>query len=60
MRYRVTLIEGDGIGPEVTGATCRILEAAGAPVEWEPVLAGARAAEERSHHFRSVPAAEQG
>lgn len=46
MRYRVTLIEGDGIGPEVTGATCRILEAAGAPVEWEPVLAGARAAEE--------------
>jgi len=46
MRYRVTLIEGDGIGPEVTGSTCRILEAAGAPVEWEPVLAGARAAEE--------------
>jgi isocitrate dehydrogenase (NAD+) len=40
MRYRVTLIEGDGIGPEVTGATCRILEAAGAPVEWEKVLAG--------------------
>lgn len=46
MRYRVTLIEGDGIGPEVTRATCRVLEAAGAPVEWEPVLAGARAAAE--------------
>jgi isocitrate dehydrogenase (NAD+) len=30
----------------VTGATCRILEAAGAPVEWEPVVAGMRAAEE--------------
>ena len=40
MRYRVTLIEGDGIGPEVTGATCQILEAAGAPVEWEKVVAG--------------------
>jgi isocitrate dehydrogenase (NAD+) len=40
MKYRVTLIEGDGIGPEVTGATCRILEAAGAPIEWERVPAG--------------------
>ena len=40
MTYRVTLIEGDGIGPEVTGATCRILEAAGAPIEWERVPAG--------------------
>ena len=33
MRYKVTLIEGDGIGPEVTGATAEILEAAGAPGE---------------------------
>jgi isocitrate dehydrogenase (NAD+) len=38
--YRVTLIEGDGIGPEVTGAVVRILDAAGAPIEWERVLAG--------------------
>lgn len=43
MRYRITLIEGDGIGPEVTRAACRVLEAAGAPVEWEPVPAGAGA-----------------
>lgn len=49
MRYRVTLIEGDGIGPEVTGATCRILEAAGAPVEWERVVAGERAFNEQGH-----------
>jgi len=49
MSYRVTLIEGDGIGPEVTGATCRVLEAAGAPVEWERVLAGERAYEELGH-----------
>ena len=40
MGYRVTLIEGDGIGPEVTGATCEVLAAAGAPIEWEKVPAG--------------------
>ncbi len=49
MTYRVTLIEGDGIGPEVTGATCRILEAAGAPVEWEKVPAGLGAFESLGH-----------
>ena len=49
MAYRVTLIEGDGIGPEVTGATCQILEAAGAPVEWEKVPAGLAAYETVGH-----------
>ena len=49
MTYRVTLIEGDGIGPEVTGATCRVLEAAGAPVEWEKVPAGMQAFEAVGH-----------
>ncbi len=49
MRYRVTLIEGDGIGPEVTGATCRVLEAAGAPVEWEKVSAGLAGVEAHGH-----------
>ncbi len=46
MRYRVTLIEGDGIGPEVTGATRQVLEAAGAPIEWEKVPAGMTAFEQ--------------
>jgi len=45
----VTLIEGDGIGPEVTGATCRILDAAGAPIEWEPALGGLAAVEAHGH-----------
>ncbi len=45
MTYRVTLIEGDGIGPEVTGATAAVLEAAGAPIEWERVSAGMAAFE---------------
>ena len=42
---RITLIEGDGIGPEVTRAVVRILEAAGLRAEWEPHLAGVRAIE---------------
>ena len=33
-RARVTLIPGDGIGPEVTHATLEVLEAAGAAIEW--------------------------
>jgi isocitrate dehydrogenase (NAD+) len=49
MRYRVSLIEGDGIGPEVTGATTRILDAAGAPIEWERVPAGMSAFETVGH-----------
>jgi isocitrate dehydrogenase (NAD+) len=45
MQYRVTLIKGDGIGPEVTGAVCEILRAAGAPIEWEEAPAGGEAME---------------
>ena len=41
MRYRATLLPGDGIGPEVTAATVRILAAAGAPIDWEVAPAGA-------------------
>jgi isocitrate dehydrogenase (NAD+) len=40
---RITLIEGDGIGPEVTRAVVTILEAAGLHAEWEPQLAGVHA-----------------
>ncbi len=39
--HRVTLIQGDGIGPEVTGAAVQVLEAAGVRIEWESVEAGA-------------------
>lgn len=45
MRYKVSLLRGDGIGPEVTRATCAILDAAGAPIDWEPVPAGGEALE---------------
>ena len=46
MQYRATLIKGDGIGPEVTEATCRVLAAAGAPIEWEEAPGGALAVEQ--------------
>jgi isocitrate dehydrogenase (NAD+) len=41
----VTLLAGDGIGPEVANATVRVLEAAGAEIEWERQIAGAEALE---------------
>jgi isocitrate dehydrogenase (NAD+) len=34
---RVTLIPGDGIGPEISAAVQKIFEAAGTPIEWDPV-----------------------
>jgi isocitrate dehydrogenase (NAD+) len=36
----VTLISGDGIGPSISSATVRILEAAGADIDWDPQYAG--------------------
>jgi isocitrate dehydrogenase (NAD+) len=43
MAYLVTLIPGDGIGPEVAEATVRAVEATGVRIEWERVEAGLRA-----------------
>ena len=44
-RHTITLIPGDGIGPEVTDAVVRILEATGVKFEWERFAAGASAFE---------------
>lgn len=41
----VTLLPGDGIGPEVSEATVRVLAAAGAGIEWERHIAGTEALE---------------
>jgi len=46
MTHRITLIPGDGIGPEVTDAVVRILERAGLQVEWERQVAGVLALEQ--------------
>ena len=40
MVYRVTLIPGDGIGPELAAATKRVLDASGVDFDWEVVQAG--------------------
>jgi isocitrate dehydrogenase (NAD+) len=40
MAHRVTLIPGDGIGPELAEATRRVLDATGVEFEWETVDAG--------------------
>jgi isocitrate dehydrogenase (NAD+) len=45
MTHTITLIPGDGIGPEVTEAVVRILKASGVSIEWESHDAGVRAVE---------------
>jgi isocitrate dehydrogenase (NAD+) len=44
-RQRVTLIPGDGIGPEVSRAAVKVIDAAGANLEWDEVEAGIAVAE---------------
>lgn len=40
MAYRITLIPGDGTGPELTAATKRVIEATGVEIEWDIQAAG--------------------
>ncbi|HEV2499010.1 MAG TPA: isocitrate/isopropylmalate family dehydrogenase, partial [Terriglobia bacterium] len=51
MTHKVTLIPGDGIGPEVTQATVRILEATGVKFEWETFAVGAEAYEKSGEYI---------
>jgi isocitrate dehydrogenase (NAD+) len=43
LAYTITLIPGDGIGPEVTEATVKVLEATGIEFHWELAFGGDRA-----------------
>jgi isocitrate dehydrogenase (NAD+) len=45
MKHTITLIRGDGIGPEIIAATVRIIEASGVDIEWETHVLGALAQE---------------
>ena len=54
MKHTVTLIPGDGIGPEVTKPTLAIIKAAGVNIEWETHLAGASALKK---HKTTIPKA---
>jgi isocitrate dehydrogenase (NAD+) len=40
MAYRIAVVPGDGIGPEIVAAAQRVVEAAGVPVSWVQVEAG--------------------
>ena len=51
MAHKVTLIPGDGIGPEVVKASVRILEATGVKFEWESFAAGAEAYEKYKEYI---------
>jgi isocitrate dehydrogenase (NAD+) len=44
-QHKITLIPGDGIGPEIIAATVRIIEASGVNIEWETHIIGAQALE---------------
>ena len=45
MKHTITLIPGDGIGPEIVAATVRIVESTGVDIEWETQILGAQALE---------------
>jgi isocitrate dehydrogenase (NAD+) len=52
MKHTITLIPGDGIGPEVTSSVVRILETAGLEARWQEFSAGAAAIAE---HGTTLP-----
>src|SRR6058998_2485487 len=47
MKHRVTLIPGEGIGPEVASATRRVLEAASVQIDWEEIAGRAGASSDQ-------------
>jgi len=49
--HKITLIPGDGIGPEVADATARAVEATGVAIEWERVDAGVGAEKATGHYL---------
>ena len=53
MEHNITLIPGDGIGPEVTSATVKIIEKSGVKINWEIVRMGAEVIEEFKTPFPS-------
>ena len=51
MTHKITLIPGDGIGPEVTNAVVRILEATGVKFDWETFAVGSEAYEKYGEYI---------
>jgi isocitrate dehydrogenase (NAD+) len=52
MKHTITLIPGDGIGPEIIAATVRIIESSGVDISWETHILGAQALEK---HGTTLP-----
>jgi isocitrate dehydrogenase (NAD+) len=52
MKHRITLIPGDGIGPEVAAVVVKIIEASGVEIEWEEHIAGQQALDK---HGKTLP-----
>jgi isocitrate dehydrogenase (NAD+) len=51
---QIVLIPGDGIGPEVTAACCRVVAAAGVDIDWVPADAGLEAIEKHGEPLPDV------
>ncbi len=47
--HKITIIPGDGIGPAITAAAMRVIEATGVKIEWDRQLAGMAAVEKFSN-----------
>ena len=60
MSHVITLIPGDGIGPEVTEAVVRIFKAAGLDIEWERHDAGVIAFEKTTRRSRPCCSSQSG
>jgi isocitrate dehydrogenase (NAD+) len=54
--HPITLIPGDGIGPEVASNVVRIIEASGVDIQWETHYAGAQALEKIRRNTAEGPA----
>ena len=53
-QYNITLLKGDGIGPEITDSVTKILSEAGMDIIWDEQLAGANAFEKYNSVFRNA------
>ena len=51
---KVTLIKGDGIGPEISEAVVKIIKEANVPIEWDIQTAGLDVIEKKAFHYLNV------
>ncbi len=54
MKHNITLIPGDGIGPEVTEAARKVIDAVGADINWHVVEAGEKVLDKYKTPFQTM------